>query len=184
MLMTELVPLDEMLQVVEDVDVLVQLLVAQLGELLSGAVEALPVTEDVADAGLLAVIITCAWSLSATRIVVASLFRCVAREARLRSVCCALGHRTCLLEAMAPSLEALAKLLSQLEKAHDLTSKLAVQTDLDVQRERLRRQVVFHLRGDLLCKMEEIYKEHQARPAARSEGDQKRPRRVAALPVP
>ena len=59
---------------------------------------------------------------------------------------------------MAPTLESLAKCLSQLEKAHGLTTKLAVQTDLDVLRERLRRQVIFRLRGELLCKMEELYK--------------------------
>ena len=58
-----------------------------------------------------------------------------------------------------------------LEKAHGLTTKLAVQADLDVQRERLRHQVFFHLRGDLLSKMEELFKDHQARPTAHSEGD-------------
>ena len=60
---------------------------------------------------------------------------------------------------MAPSLDSIVKRLTQLEKAQGLTTKLAVQTDLDVQRERVRNQVVFHLRGDLLSKMEELYKE-------------------------
>ena len=60
---------------------------------------------------------------------------------------------------MAPSLDSIVKRLMQLEKAQGLTTKLAVQTDLDVQRERVRNQVVFHLRGDLLGKMEELYKE-------------------------
>ncbi|CAE7647343.1 CFDP2, partial [Symbiodinium pilosum] len=104
------------------VDVPVLLLGVRLVELVGEDVAVLLMVEGVADPSFLAV--------------------CAGCEDRLQSVCCAIGHCTCLLRAMAPTLDALAKRVLQLEKAHELTAKLAVQTDLDVQRERLRHQVV------------------------------------------
>ena len=73
--------------------------------------------------------------------------------------------------------DALVKRIAQLEKTHAFTTKLAVQTDLDIQREPLRHQVVFHLRGEvLLSRVEELYKVHQARLASGSEASREHAR--------